>query len=814
MSSREVMLNVADLELSPLSSTMPAVGLLAVLAALTPTALAQANTSYVDYSKNPNPDLTAQCLATVHTSFPDCSKGPLSRTLVCDPSASPHDRAAALVSMFTFEELVNSTGNTIPAIPRLGLPAYQVWSEALHGLDHANFTDSGEYSWATSFPMPILTMAALNRTLIYQIGGIISTQGRAFNNVGRYGLDVYAPNVNAFRHPVWGRGQEVPGEDAYCLCAEYAYEYITGIQGGVDPEHLKLVATAKHYAGYDIENWHDHSRLGNDMKITQQDLAEYYTPPFLRAVRDARVRSLMSSYNAVNGVPSSANSFFLQTLARDNWNFVEDGYVSSDCDAVYNVWNPHEYAANITGAAADSIRAGTDIDCGTSYQYHLNESFVQGEISRSEIERGVIRLYSNLASLGYFDGKDSMYRDLDWSDVTETDAWNIAYEAAVEGIVLLKNDGFLPLPKNIRSVALIGPWANATTQMQGNYFGTAPYLISPLDALMASELDVIYAFGTKISSESTEGFDAALDAAKKSDVVIFAGGIDNTVEAEAMDRADITWPGNQLQLVKQLSEVGKPMIVLQMGGGQVDSSSIKDNENINALIWGGYPGQSGGQALLDIITGKRSPAGRLTTTQYPAEYAMQFPATDMSLRPQGQNPGQTYMWYTGKPVYEFGHGLSYTTFNTALGHSRHMNNGNSFNIVSLLSRPHSGYNVVEQVPFLDFTVKVTNTGSVLSDFSAMLFANTTAGPKPLPNKWLVGFDRLGSLKPGDSQIMSIPVSLDNVARSDTLGNRVVYPGKYELALNNERSAVLSFTLTGNETVISKWPLEKQEIPPA
>lgn len=794
---------------------MPAAALLlAVLGALMPTALGQANTSYVDYSTEPQPNLDAQTLATIRLSFPDCQKGPLSKTLVCDTSARPHDRAAALVSMFTFEELVNSTGNTIPPIPRLGLPPYQVWSEALHGLDRAFFTDSGDWSWASSFPSPILTMATLNRTLINQIGGIISTQGRAFNNVGRYGLDVYAPNINAFRHPVWGRGQETPGEDAYCLCGSYAYEYITGIQGGVDPEHLKLVATAKHYAGYDIENWHNHSRLGNDMNITQQDLSDYFTPQFLTAVRDARVHSVMSSYNSVNGVPSSANSFFLQTLLRESWNFVEDGYVSSDCDAVYNVWNPHEYAANITGAAADAIRAGTDIDCGTSYQYHLNESFFQAEISRSEIERGVIRLYSNLASLGYFDGKNSEYRNLDWSDVLRTDAWNISYEAAVEGIVLLKNDGTLPLSKDIRSVALVGPWGNATEQMQGNYYGPAPYLISPLAALEASNLEVNYAFGTNISSESTDGFAAAEDAAKKSDAIIFAGGIDNTIEAEGMDRANITWPGNQLELIKQLSQLGKPLVVLQMGGGQVDSSSLKANKNVNALIWGGYPGQSGGQALLDIITGKRAPAGRLTTTQYPAEYAMQFPATDMRLRPHGQNPGQTYMWYTGTPVYEFGHGLFYTTFKTSLARSRTLNNGSSFDIVDLLSRSHAGYSVPELRPFLNFTVGVTNTGDVVSDYTAMLFANTTAGPKPLPNKWLVGYDRVGSVVPHTTQIMSIPVSLDNVARTDSLGNRVIFPGTYQLSLNNERSAVLSFTLTGDETVISKWPLDKQEIPPA
>ncbi|KAJ5570036.1 uncharacterized protein N7459_009466 [Penicillium hispanicum] len=756
---------------------------LALLAALGPAVLAQSNTTDVDYNTDPEPGLYDFTQNLVDWAFPDCAAGPLKETIVCDASARPHDRAAALVSMFTFEELVNSTGNLMPAIPRLGLPPYQVWTESLHGIDRANWTESGDFSWTTAFPSPILTMASLNRTLVNQIGDIISTQARALNNFGRYSLDVYSPNINPFRHPVWGRGQETPGEDANILCSAYAFEYITGIQGGIDPSPLKIIATAKHLVGYDIENWNNHSRLGNDMIISQQDLSEYYSPSFKTAVMDARVHSVMSSYNAVNGVPSSVNTFLLQTLVRDTWNFVQDGYVSSDCDAVYNVFNPHGYASDSELAAAKSMLAGTDIDCGATYQLYLNGSFAKGEISRNEIERGVIRFYSNLASAGYFDGDSAKYRDLDWSDIVATDALNVSYQAAVEGIVLLKNDGILPLSKNISSVALIGPY---------------------------SSLDVHYAFGTNITSESTDGFEAAISAARKSDVIVFAGGIDNTVEAEAHDRQDISWPGNQLDLVKRLSELGKPLIILQMGGGQVDSSALKASHNVNAIVWGVYPGQSGGRALFDILTGKRAPAGRLTVTQYPAKYAHQFPATDMGLRPNGTNPGQTYMWYTGKAVFEFGHGLFYTTFNASVkSHS-----APTYNIDELLARPHVGYNTVEQRPFMNYTVSIKNTGTVESDYTAMAFVNSTAGPSPHPNKWLVGFDRLGGLKPQSSRVLNIPISLDNIARTDIDGNRNIYPGKYELVLNNERSAIVRFTLTGNVTTLATWPKEAQLIPPS
>jgi len=737
----------------------------------------------------------------------------LSTYTICNLSASYMARASSLISLFTLEELINQTGNTASGVPRLGLPKYQVWNEALHGLDRANFamgSEGGEFDWSTSFPMPILSMASMNRTLINHIGSLISTQARAFSNVGRYGLDSYAPNINAFRSPLWGRGQETPGEDLY-MVSQYAYDYITGIQGGVEPETLKIVATAKHFAGYDLENYNNISRLGYDAIITQQDLAEFYTPQFLTAARDAKVNSVMCSYNAVNGVPSCANTFLMQTLLRDTWTFdTTDGYISTDCDAAYNIYDPHMYASNQSIAAADSIRAGADIDCGTTYQYHLNESIAAGEITRQEIEQGVIRLYSNLVRLGYFDGNSSEYRQLTWNDVLSTDAQNISYEAAVEGIILLKNDGTLPLSESTKSIALIGPWANATVQMQGNYFGTPPYLLSPLAAAEASPLKVNHAFGTNISMNSTECFAGAMTAASQSDVIIFAGGIDNTIEAEGSDRMNITWPGNQLDLISWLSSIGKPLVVLQMGGGQVDSSSLKSNPNVNSLVWGGYPGQSGGQAILDILTGARAPAGRLVTSQYPVEYALEFSQNDMNLRPSGSNPGQTYKWYNGELPYAFGTGLFCTNFSVSSSSkpSLMVNTG-------VVNSTHSGYTYIDLAPILNYTVTVTNTGSVASDYSAILFANTTnAGPAPYPNKWVVGFERMASIAPGASATLTIPVSIGSMARYDVDGNMILYPGDYELALNNERDAVMGVTLTGREEVMMQWPKEEHLIGPS
>jgi beta-D-xylosidase 4 len=775
----------------------------AAMATIVASTLAQNNMSYYDYTTNGNPQLDHRTLATIPLGFPDCADSPLTDTLVCNKSASAWDRASALIAMFTLEELVNNTVNTAPGVPRLGLPPYEVWNEALHGLSHFYQPKTGDFSWVTAFPQPITSMASMNRSLIHQIGSIISTQGRAANNAGRYGLDVYSPNINGFRAPVWGRGQETPGEDAYFLTSLYAYEYITAMQGGVGPEVPKLVTVAKHFAGYDIETWRKHSRLGNDVNITEQDLAGYYTPQFRTAITKAKARGLMCSYNAVNGEASCGSSFFLQTLLRETWHF-GDGFVSGDCGAVYGVFNPHHNAATRVGGSAAALLAGTDIDCGTEFSYYLEDAFTEGDVSRDDIEKALTRLYSGLVQQGYFDGNGSLYRDLTWDDVVKTDSWNISYEAAVEGIVLLKNDGALPLHAN-SSVALIGPYANATTQMLGNYFTTPPYVISPLAAFEASGRTINYALGTGIFSDNETFFDEALAAARKSDVIIFAGGIDNTIESEALDRENITWPGNQLDLIDRLSKLGKPVVVLQMGGGQVDSSALKANDKVNSLIWGGYPGQSGGQALYDIISGARAPAGRLVTTQYPAAYADDFYQLDMDLRPStngsGNNPGQTYMWYTGEAVYPFGHGLFYTTFEEkAAGNMSH-----SINITNFFAQSHSGYEFIEQKPLLTFTAKVSNTGSAASDYSAMLFASTTSGPTPRPIKWLVGITREAEIAPGGSCDVAIEVPVGALARAAENGDLVVCPGDYELALNNERSVVVKFTLTGDAITIAHWP---------
>ncbi|KAB2575874.1 Glycoside hydrolase family 3 [Lasiodiplodia theobromae] len=759
--------------------------------------------------------LAAQALAVELTTFgfPDCANGPLKDNLVCDSSASPRDRAAALVNELTLEEKFNNTGNTSPGVPRLGIPAYQWWNEALHGvaftLPGKPMTDSGNFSYATSFPQPILMGAAFDDQLIYDVASVISTEARAFSNGGRSGLDYWTPNINPYKDPRWGRGQETPGEDPFHL-ASYVQHLIHGLEGNQDDPYKKIVATCKHFTGYDLENWNGNFRYQFDAKISMQDMVEYYMPPFQACAREAKVGAFMCSYNAVNGVPTCADPWLLQTVLREHWGWdQEDQWVVSDCDAIQNVYLPHEWGATREEAVADSLKAGTDLNCGTYYQRYLPGAYDQGLINDTDINRALTRTFASLVKLGYFDAaEDQPYRQIGWSDVNTQHAQDLALKAAQEGIVLLKNDGLLPLSLDgVSSIALIGSWANATEQMQGNYYGIPPYLHSPLYAAQQLGVTVNYAEGASQGNPTTDDWGAEYEAAAKSDVIIVVGGIDNDVESEELDRVAIAWSGPQLDMITQLATYGKPVIVVQMGAGQLDSTPLVANANVSALLWAGYPGQDGGVALFDVITGAVAPAGRLPVTQYPARFTREVPMTDMALRPSDTSAGRTYKWYNGTAVFPFGFGLHYTNFSAEVTSGP---DGKSFAIADLVSSCGTNSTAkLDLCPFTSLAVAVTNTGAVDSDYVALAFLTGSFGPLPRPKSSLVAYDRLHGIAAGTSQTAALNLTLGSLARVDENGDKVLYPGDYAVLIDvpDQPLASVNFTLTGDDagTVIESWP---------
>lgn len=510
--------------------------------------------------------------------------------------------------------------------------------------------------------------------------------------------------------------------------------------------------------------------------------------------------------DAVNGVPTCADPYLLQTILREHWGWTnEEQWVTSDCDAVQNIYLPHQWAPTREQAVADSLSAGTDIDCGTYMPAHLPGAFAQGLLNETVIDQALIRQYSSLVRLGWFDTPENQpYRQLNFSAVATKASQQLAYKAAVEGVVLLKNDGVLPLSlDSSSSLGLFGDWANATEDLLGNYAGNPTYLHSPLWAAQQLKVTVNYAQGPGGQGDPTTGsWLNILPTANASDVIVYIGGINNGVEEEGMDRVSLAWTGAQLDVISQLASLGKPMVVVQMGGGQIDSSPIANNPNISALLWGGYPGQDGGVAIIDILTGKKAPAGRLPTTQYPSSYISEVPMTDMSLRPGATSTGRTYKYYNGTAVYEFGTGLHYTKFSGSITSQLQQ----SYSIPDLrIACNGTSIKYLDRCHFASVEVAVKNDGNTTSDYVTLGFLGGAFGPQPYPRKSLVAYQRLFAIEGGSSKTATLNMTLGSLARVDERGNTVLYPGNYSVMIDNQPLAMANFTLTGDQVVLDQWP---------
>ncbi|KAK9112104.1 hypothetical protein Scep_019623 [Stephania cephalantha] len=592
----------------------------------------------------------------------------------CDTSLSYQDRAKDLVSRLTLQEKVQQFVNKAAGVPRLGLPEYEWWNEALHGVSnncpgvHFNATVPG----GTSFPAVILSAASFNDTLWYEIARVASTEGRAMYNVGLSGLTFWSPNINVYRDPRWGRGQETPGEDPF-VSSMYGVSYVRGLQDIDDRQgnatinsRIKVSSCCKHYTAYDLENWLGVDRFHFDAKVTLQDLEDTFQPPFKSCVSEGHVSSVMCSYNRVNGIPSCADQNLLKGIVREQWNL--DGYIVSDCDSVEVYFDRINFTKTPEDAVALALNAGLDLNCGTFLAKHTENAVKQGKVLESQVDRALINNYVVLMRLGYFDGDPTQlpFGKLGPSDICTKDHQELAVEAARQGIVLLDNDGTLPLsPKTTKNLAVIGPSGNASRTMISNYAGVPCGYITPLQGLQKYTSVTFQPGCANVSCNDGSLINSAAKAASTADAVVVVVGIDQSFEAEELDKVNLTLPGQQEKLVMEVIKAATgPVILAVMSGGPIDVSFAKKERKVAAILWVGYPGQSGGEAMAQIIFGDHNPGGRLPFTWYPKEYTEQVPMTDMNMRADSSRnyPGRTYRFYTGPSLYEFGHGLSYTTF--------------------------------------------------------------------------------------------------------------------------------------------------------
>lgn len=684
--------------------------------------------------------------------------------------------------------------------PRIGLPEYNWWSEALHGVAYApgiDFADEPPFDAATSFPMPVLMGSTFDDDLIERIATVIGIESRAWANGGYAGVDYWTPNVNTFKDPRWGRGSETPGEDALHV-SRYARAMVRGMEG--DGPERRVVATCKHYAGNDFEDWNGTTRHDFNAIISAQDLAEYYLRPFQECTRDSKAGSIMCAYNAVNGVPSCANEYLMETILRDHWNWTEsNNYITSDCEAVLDVSLNHKYAETNAEGTAMCFNAGMDSSCEYEGSSDIPGAWEQGLLKEDTVDRALLRLFEGLVRTGFFDGDKSEFASIGWEDVNTPEAQSLAHQAAVEGTVLLKNDGLLPLELSKgKSVALIGFWADDEEKLQGGYSGTAPFLHTPAYAAEKLGLTVHTATGPILEDGSAEDTwtKAAIDAAEKADYVIYFGGLDTSASGETKDRYEITWPEAQMTLLERLTDLGKKITVVQMGD-QLDDTALLANKNVGAILWASWPGQDGGPAMFELISGKTSPAGRLSITQYPANYTDAIPMTEMNLRPTEETPGRTYRWYS-TAVLPFGYGLSFTSFKAHFGRFP-----KKLRIKDLVKKCDATYK--DTCPMPPFSIHAHNTGKRTSDFVALAFIKSEVGPEPYPLKTLAAYDRLRDVRPGRKEKAKLDWTLDNIARRDESGNLVLYPGKYTILLDEPTQDEISFTLTGDEVVLDEWP---------
>ncbi|KAK4165921.1 glycoside hydrolase superfamily [Cladorrhinum sp. PSN259] len=740
--------------------------------------------------------------------YPNCVNDLLASNQVCNATLSPSERAAALVAALTPEEKLHNIISKSKGAPRLGLPAYNWWSEALHGVAYAPGTQfrkgSGTFNSSTSFPMPVLMAAAFDDDLIEKIGNAIGIEGRAFGNEGFSGLDYWTPNVNPFKDPRWGRGSETPGEDILRV-KRYAASMIRGLEGPEPEKERLVVATCKHYAANDFEDWNGSTRHDFDAKVSLQDLAEYYLMPFQQCARDSKVGSIMCAYNAVNGVPSCANPYLLQTILREHWNWTEhNNYITSDCEAVLDVSANHHYAPTNAAGTAMCFEAGMDTSCEYESSSDIPGAWAQGLLNETTVDRALLRLYEGLVRVGYFDGNNSKYSTIDWSHANQQEFQQLALQSAVEGTVLLKNDGTLPLNLHPNAkVAMVGFWADAPDKLSGGYSGTPSFTHSPAYAARQEGLNITTATGPVLQASSNGTADTwtapALKAAQDADYILYFGGLDTSAAGETKDRWTIDWPSAQLDLIKALSKLGKPLIVIQLGD-QLDNTPLLELDQLNSILWANWPGQDGGTAVMQLITGAKSPAGRLPVTQYPANYTSLVPMTDMNLRPTDKYPGRTYRWYP-TPIQPFGFGLHYTTFESKVVSSF----PTKFLIADLI-QSCQGSRYVDTCPFSSLPVNVTNTGNRTSDYVALAFVSGEFGPKPYPIKTLAAYTRLHDIAPGSTVATELEWTLGNLARHDEEGNTVLYPGTYTVTIDEPTQFTTTFSLEGDEPVVlDRWP---------
>lgn len=796
--------------------------------------------------------LNTSCNLTYNKGFScvDCDTMPGKLLPYCDSSLPISQRVKIFFSFIYMNEMLGAN------FERVGMPHKLPQGECLHGF----VSDCINDTCLTIFPDALGSASSFNDTLFNAIGRAISIEGRAVDNIATYypTLDpkgrphsiCWSPDLNPFRHPLWGRGQEVPSEDPL-LCGRYGAGYVRGLQGKDDPNgkgFLRLVASPKHFVGYDLEgstfggmSWNRHNFTN---KMSAQELIEYYSLPFKYAVEDGGAMAMMCSYNAVNvyingtgastgSIPACAFDSLQNGMVRDQWNF--SGYIVSDCGAIadflvnnscsgcsgvlptHGLCNDANYSSHCPPCTSKCLsiqmhRGGTDTSCGGSGD--IIGALKSGQLSKFDLIQSSERILTVLFSLGLGNPKaEQPYQHLGIKDIGSDANQQLNLEAARQSIVLLKNDavnGKPVLPLKIgQSIAVVGPNANATSNLLSNYHGDIPppgkhSIVSPLEALIAAGFNATYEYGATINLHGRPPDKVALKKAvalaNVSDVAIVFVGLDAGEEHESGDRnltgAGLELTGSQKQLVQGVQKANPRTVVVLIHGAPLAIEYAKNH--VPAIIDAHYPGAMGGVALSDVLIGNYNPCGRLTTSIYPKTFINRS-IFDTGLRSDG---GLTYTHYDGKYgslLWEFGHGISYSQIRVKARGIKSNQTPQLLNTNYAITVATIPTTTLAHKP-VTFSVEIANEAGPAACFSALGFINSEH-PQAPHNRKLFDYVRL-NLAAGEKKIANVNLTANTGALVEADGTMQILPGTYNIMV-----ASVNFTLqlVGPPVIIAPPP---------
>jgi beta-glucosidase len=704
-----------------------------------------------------------------------------------DPDLPTDQRVNDLVGRMTLDEKIGQMMNSAPAIPRLRIAAYNWWNESLHGVARAGL--------ATVYPQAIGLAAAWDENMHYRMATAISDEARAkYNDFLRQdkhelyeGLTFFSPNINIFRDPRWGRGQETYGEDPY-LTGRLAVQFIKGMQGD-DPKYFKTIATVKHFA---VHSGPESERHFFDARPDERDFRETYLPQFEMGIKEGKAFSVMCAYNRLYGQACCGSSRLLTTILRDEWGF--KGYVVSDCGAIDDIYERHKIVTTPDSAAVLAVKSGCDLECLNTYA-HLKEAVERKLITEQEIDVAVKRLFTARMKLGMFDPADSVkYNSIPYSVVDSKEHRQLTLETARKSIVLLKNtQNTLPLSTRLTTIAVIGPNADDSALLLGNYNGTPSYTVTPLEGIRAklgTNTIVLHAKGCELAAglphpvSAARMKDSALRIARQADVVILCMGLSPRLEGEELklnlpgfkggDRTTLDLPKEQEDLIRAIAATGKPVILVLLNGSAL--SINWEDQHLPAIVEAWYPGQAGGTAIADVLFGSYNPAGRLPVTFYTSikdlpnfgDYAM---------------AGRTYRYFSRPVLYPFGYGLSYTSFHY-----------DSLHIEKAVAPGDS----------LRLSFRLTNVGSLEGDEVAETYISALDSKVPTPIRSLRAFRRI-HLQPGQSMKLNFAIAPDAFTVIDDKMQRVPLYGRYAISAGGGQPDSTRAASSNTQTIIATIP---------